>query len=1084
MENINIASFDFDDTKINKKLEDLDKNLEEFNKKRLKELESLKELTKDLSGVVTLINKLTKEVDTNSESYKELAKEQDKLVKQIAKQQEKIAELTQKISQQKKEEDELNRVKKEAEKQTNAQRKAAEQLARANEILNQGYNTENKSIDQLREDRKALIKLRNQEVAVMGEQSEKAKQLNELIAEMTNQEKKLVSATEQRFYQIGDYANVLQDSFSGVVDSIKKLTTGDIVGGIDGLKSSFGGLVTSARAFVLTPIGAVITALVALGAAAKYVWDYNSAIKENLKLVEQMAEQTGKSADKIRQSIQSITDTYGRDFKEVLQEVKDLAQDFGLSYEQALDTYNKGLATGGNLNKEFGDSIREYGVLFDQAGYSADEFVSLLNTGFDLGIYTDKLPDAIKEAGISLNEQTKATRDALVNSFGAPFSDDILKRVKLGQTSVKDALNEIAKASKDANLNQQQLAQLTADVFRGAGEDAGGALVIFQALNQSVEDLNRPLTELQQRSEDLRVSYEELEKAKDEAFKSDAVIKLQNDLKILWNVTLKNLIKGFAEFSRIAVDGTTQINAGLLTFEAYVNNVIRAVEKLSFNNLKQSWEELKRSLTSFDWDSTYEKLAGDSSAEGQKRRAGREQVRDAVNSVAETSNTATRNRLNELNNQNRNAGPASEPTTKKVKTAKQKNDDAKKDLETAKKMQAEYYKELAELAYQYGQNELSEQIKLNAQKLEQAKILTDEMLALEIEKLNKIKALEDERANKEKERADQRVTQEYEASLKEIESLKVSENEKNALKIQAEQVLNAQKLANQQQLDANLLEQMRYNEEMKLELEAELYENRMAIEQQRRDFEFQQKMLRLQNENTSEKDMNLIMLSQQYTEEMALLRDKLNNQLITTEQFAEASANLTKWKVKTEEQIEQEGRIKNLNAVGDALNGIADLIGKNTEAGKIAGSAAAMINTWAGVTEVWKTPSTLAEPFATISRIGSTATVLASGLQAVKNINKVNTKALASGTGGGATPSLGTSTKNYTASYAGGAINGLDGNSTISGYNQSNIFGGLDGTSAIADAVRLGAEQGTAKGSQDGIVGLSTNRQIMNDAKY
>lgn len=1070
MENIQIASFDFDDAKIYQKLDELGKQIEDLNVKREQERRTLSELNKQYNETSKEMERLSKTGRGQSAEYDELVNKQNELTRSIVKQKQEISDVTAETRGLSAETKDLVKT---LDAQQNMQR-----------ILADTYDLESKSINELREDRKLLIQLRNQEVAVMGEQSEIAKAYNKLITESTNQEKKLVAETEQRFYQIGDYANQLQDQFTGVIDSIKKIGSGDIVGGIDGLKNSFSGLLASARAFVLTPIGAVITALVALGAAAKYVWDYNAAIKENLKLVEQMADQTGKSADKIRQSIQSITDTYGRDFKEVLQEVKDLAQDFGLSYEQALDTYNKGLATGGNLNKEFGDSIREYGVLFDQAGYSAEEFVSLLNTGFDLGIYTDKLPDAIKEAGLSLNEQTKATRDALVNAFGAPFTDDILKRVKLGQTSVKDALNEIAKASKDANLNQQQLAQLTADVFRGAGEDAGGALVIFDAFNQSVERIKKPLTELQQRSEDLRVSYEELEKAKDDAFKSEVVIKLQNDLQILWNVTLKNLIERVSSFIRITTDGFTQINAGLGTFDKYLQNIDVAISKLSFRNLKQSWDELKKSITSFDWDNTYEKLVGDSSAEGQKRRAGREQVRNAVNSVAETSNTATRNRLNELNNQNRNAGPASEPTTKKVKTAKQKNDDAKKDLETAKKMQAEYYKELAELAYQYGQNELSEQIKLNAQKLEQARILTDEMLALEIEKLNKIKALEDERAKNEKQRADERVTQEYEASIKEIESLKVSENEKNALKIQAEQVLNAQKLANQQQLDANLLEQMRYNEEMKLELEAELYENRIVIEQQRRDFEFQQKMLRLQNENTSEKDMNLIMLSQQYTEEMALLRDKLNNQLITTEQFAEASANLTKWKVKTEEQIEQEGRIKNLNAVGDALNGIADLIGKNTEAGKIAGSAAAMINTWAGVTEVWKTPSTLAEPFATISRIGSTATVLASGLQAVKNINKVNTKALASVTGGGGTPSLGTSTKNYTASYAGGAMNGLDGNSTISGYNQSNIFGGLDGTSAIADAVRLGAEQGTAKGSQDGIVGLSTNRQIMNDAKY
>ena len=54
-----------------------------------------------------------------------------------------------------------------------------------------------------------------------------------------------------------------------------------------------------------------------------------------------------------------------------------------------------------------------------------------------------------------MREQTTSTRDALVNAFGASFSDDILKRVSTGKTTTKDALIEINKEAEKYNLTQK-----------------------------------------------------------------------------------------------------------------------------------------------------------------------------------------------------------------------------------------------------------------------------------------------------------------------------------------------------------------------------------------------------------------------------------------------------------------------------------------------------------------------------------------------------------------------------------------------------------------------------------------------------
>ena len=178
-----------------------------------------------------------------------------------------------------------------------------------------------------------------------------------------------------------------------------------------------------------------------------------------------------------------------------------------------------------------------------------------------------------------------------------------------------------------------------------------------------------------------------------------------------------------------------------------------------------------------------------------------------------------------------------------------------------------------------------------------------------------------------------------------------------------------------------------------------------------------------------------------------------------------------------------------MSVIADTLGGMADLLGENTELGKAFGIASALVNTWMGVTQVWRAESILPEPYATISKVGSTATVLASGLNAVKQIKKVDTsgKSNSSATTG-TSASSGTTTNTYKSDYAGGSMNGLNGVSQISGYTQQKTFADANNTDAMMTAVKEGAKegasQGTYSGSQQGLKDLSTDRQIQENAKY
>ena len=88
----------------------------------------------------------------------------------------------------------------------------------------------------------------------------------------------------------------------------------------------------------------------------------------------------------------------------------------------------------------------------------------------------------------------------------------------------------------------------------------------------------------------------------------------------------------------------------------------------------------------------------------------------------------------------------------------------------------------------------------------------------------------------------------------------------------------------------------------------------------------------------------------------------------------------------TEQKIDKITNQQKLQLASQTLGAIAGILGENSKAGKAAAIAQATINTYEGITQVWKSDSVLPEPFATISKIASTGTVLASGLQAVRQI--------------------------------------------------------------------------------------------------
>ena len=396
-------------------------------------------------------------------------------------------------------------------------------------------NAQEGSLDQLRASLNLLQKEYGQINKETAEGAAKAADYADRIEQLTLEVKSQEKAIGDTRRNVGNYEEAIQSAVGSMIPFGGQLTEiaqsgGGVKGALTAITTGIQGAARAAMAFIATPIGAAIAALAAIGAATKAWFDYNNEIRETNQLLAGITDQTGDTLDNIRRQTAAIEETLGVGAEESAKAAKVLVEQFGISYEEALDKMQTGILATNGANDELLASISEYSTFFADAGFSVDEFTSIVNAGFDLGIYTDKLPDALKEADISLREQTKATTEALTNAFGEEFTGDILNQINIGALSTKDALTLISLEAEKVGLTAEQAATLTADVFRGAGEDAGGALKVFEAVAVGVGGASNELDEYGKSLEKEIGRTVEMAEEMDEALMSPNFIAFQETL--------------------------------------------------------------------------------------------------------------------------------------------------------------------------------------------------------------------------------------------------------------------------------------------------------------------------------------------------------------------------------------------------------------------------------------------------------------------------------------------------------------------------------------------------------------------------
>ncbi len=456
-----------------------------------------------------------------------------------------------------------------------------------NEVNKQYYKARG-SVNKLTEGTKEWVEANRNLAKVEAERKDIIERQRKFRAEIH----KNIDATEGQ-------VSAMQDFGVSVTAAFSSLKSGDAMGFRTAMMGVTGGIKAATAAawkFIATPIGIALAALAGVALIAKEWINYNEAAAEANRTTQQITQLSGEALDDARVRATALEKTFGTDFKESLEIARNLVKAFGISYEEAFDTMEDGMIRGGAANDEFMKSLREYPKLFAQAGFTVTDFQKIINTGIDLGVYDDKLPDAIKEFSLAIMEETLTAREALENAFGKEFTNEIFTNIQNGSISSKDALALISAEAEHIGLNAQQAQLLTADLFKGAGEDAGGALLIFEAVNLALNEQVRALTPLEEALKRTSDANRRLEEAQNDALKSDQYAAFANDISVSWTVFKAGFFEGMNSVLEGLVDVDTKFRKFIFQSVQYVKEAFTIGADADWDALGDKFEKKQKEL--------------------------------------------------------------------------------------------------------------------------------------------------------------------------------------------------------------------------------------------------------------------------------------------------------------------------------------------------------------------------------------------------------------------------------------------------------------------------------------------------------
>lgn len=471
--------------------------------------------------------------------------------------------------------------------------------------------------------------------AMTKEERENTKEGRELVKttrDIYEEMKKLQEATGKNQLNVGNYKET-SDAILSYADRLKETlglnnAFGESLvalgrGGKEG-KEALMAIGDGAKALGRTLLGLLsnpvflsISGLAGAGMAFKWWYDYNTGLIEATRLTQQFTGKEGNDLKAYRNQVQAVADTFNQDFKDVLISANALSKQFGVDANEALKLIQEGFISGADVTGGFLDNVKEYPTFFKEAGVSADQFIAIVSHTNKAGLFSDKGIDAIKEANIRLREMTPATVSAL-EGIGIS-AEQVQKDLQSGTMTTFQVMQKISAKLNELPDSATQVGTAIADIFGGAGEDAG-----LQYL-RTLKDITLNLDTVKEETGVLGALQEEQLRSQAELNNTVAALfdatggafeEMITNGKIFVNDTINSMIKGIISFTNhviglynesISIRGLLQFiftvfKSGIDTASNLLNyfiNIVGATGKALKGAFTLDWNEFKSGLEDF-----------------------------------------------------------------------------------------------------------------------------------------------------------------------------------------------------------------------------------------------------------------------------------------------------------------------------------------------------------------------------------------------------------------------------------------------------------------------------------------------------
>jgi len=336
-----------------------------------------------------------------------------------------------------------------------------------------------------------VARTRMKDLAAAGkENTEEFKALEKTVGAFDSRLKDIDARAGQFQRNVGDYENAFKNAIPFL---------GDFSEGIKsiGEQASLSGKAIATSFFVFELINQLAAGVQALS-------EFTEEFRVLQGEIQNFTGETGKALEQSTAQVSAIANTYQEDAKQIADAANTLSKEFGITLGRALELTEAGFRKGADAQGDFLQQLREYPAQFREAGNTAEEFVGILIKAQTEGIYSDTGLDAVKEFGLRIREQTKATRDALNNAFGEEFTSNLFGSINDGSITTTEALSRVTKGLRDTELTAEQTQRVIADTFGGPGENAGiRYLELLADIDSETQNVTESTNEYQSQQEEL-----------------------------------------------------------------------------------------------------------------------------------------------------------------------------------------------------------------------------------------------------------------------------------------------------------------------------------------------------------------------------------------------------------------------------------------------------------------------------------------------------------------------------------------------------------------------------------------------------